>query len=164
VITAAVAVCAAAAILFAVLALFQRSLYGSALCLLVVLLQVAALYFLLGARLLGLLQVLIYAGAVMVLIVIAVMASAPRVEKLWADGPPRSLAWVALAVPLLELLVLAPLARDAAPALPPAAALERGTALLLFGPYAPLTEALGLLVLVAALAVVRERPDEGAGR
>ena len=152
----AFSICGGCAVLFAVLALFQRSLYASAMCLLAVLLQVAAVYFLIGARLLGLLQILVYAGAVMVLLVVAVMASPPRLSKLWAQGPPKWLAWLAVLLPAVELLAILRSSSGAPVLLRAAPDIERRMAALLFGPYAPLTEAAGLLVLVAALSVLKE--------
>lgn len=154
------------AALFAVLMLFQRTLYGSALCLLLVLLQVAGIFFAIGAQLLALMQVLVYAGAIMVLIVIAVMAAPPRLERLWAArrAPPAlsALVLVVLAVEFLLVIVVG------GPALPPvestvgALRLEREMAGALFGRFAPVTEAVGVLLLVAALAVVRQREPDGS--
>ena len=146
------------AVIFALLLLFQRTLYGSAMCLLLVLLQVAGMFFALGAQLLGLMQVLVYAGAIMVLIVVAVMASPPKLTKLWAgyDAPPLAAALV-LAVLGAELaLVLMGGGMSHLPPGEPAVAsarLERDMAGLLFGKGAVVTEVVGLLVLVAALAV-----------
>lgn len=155
--TTAFAVCGGLAVLFAVCALFARTLYGAAMCLLGVLLETAVLFALLGAPLLGLLQVLIYAGAVMVLIVIAVLASPPRLARPWAElSVPRALAWLA---PLAALAgILAALGTIGGQAALPYAGpeLERGMARLLFGPWALATEAVGLLVLVASLSVVKE--------
>ena len=152
----AFSICGACAVLFAVLALFQRSLYASAMCLLVVLLQVAAAYFLIGAQLLGLIQILVYAGAVMVLLVVAVMASPPLLAKPWADGMLKWLAWLAVLFPAAELLAILRLSSGAPLILRAAPDMDRRMAALLFGPYAPLTEAAGLLILVAALSILKE--------
>lgn len=147
------------AILCAVLMVFQRSLYASAICLMGVLLQIAVLYFLLGAELLSLLQVLIYAGAVMVLIVLAIMASPPRLARLWAEFHlPRWLVGGVLAVAALELGMLLKMgaSSSAAPA-PINRALEREMAALLFGRYALMTEAVGLIILVSALSMLQDQ-------
>ncbi|MBI4425900.1 MAG: NADH-quinone oxidoreductase subunit J [Elusimicrobia bacterium] len=177
--------------LFAVLLVFQKTLYGSAICLLAVLLQVAAMFFAWGAELLGLMQVMVYAGAIMVLVVIATMTGPTRVERPWARS--RAGGWlgaVVLGALFLELLSLGgPAAPEyaarhaskervsqAAPeyaarhaskegvsqAAPEYAARhasesgapERAMAELLFGSQALATEAVGVLILVAALAVV----------
>ena len=127
-------------------------------CLLLVLLQVAAIFFSIGAQLLGLMQVLIYAGAIMVLIVVAIMSAPPRLERLWA-GYQAPAGWAAAILAMLAaefglILVMggAPLPPDALAV--SAARLEREMAALLFGPSALVTEVVGLLILVAALAVV----------
>jgi len=144
------------AAVFAFLMLFQRTLYSAALCLLGVLLQVAVLYFLAGAQLLAMIQVLVYAGAIMVLIVIAAMAAPPRARKLWARGQVSPwLSAAALAVPALETGYFC--LRSSAASMwmrtaPPS--LERGMAQLLFGPYALMTEVVGVIILVSALALV----------
>lgn len=156
--TSAFAVCALLAVILALAALFQRTLYGAAMCLLGVLLETAALFVLVGAPMLGFLQVLVYAGAVMVLIVIAILSSPPRLTRPWADAPaPGWLGWTAPAAVLAALLACGPSLCAPASAVPAAgAALERGMARLLFGPWALAVETVGLLVLVASLAVVKE--------
>lgn len=153
----ALAFCGAAALLFAALLLFQRTLYASAMCLLMVLLQIGAMFFLCGAQLLGLLQVVIYAGAVMVLIVVAVMASPGRVETLWADlGSPTPVAAAVLGILAVELAtaLVAGLLGTGGGLHAVRPGLQTEMAALLFGAWSPVTEAVGVLVLVAALAVV----------
>jgi len=156
--TTAYAVCGMLAVVFAVAALFQRTLYGAAMCLLGVLLETAALFVLVGAPMLGFLQVLVYAGAVMVLIVIAILSSPPRLAERWADDSfPRWCAWLAPAALLGALIACGP-SLCAAPSPLPAAgrALELGMARLFFGPWALAVETVGVLVLVASLSVLRE--------
>ncbi|MBI4348041.1 MAG: NADH-quinone oxidoreductase subunit J [Elusimicrobia bacterium] len=145
------------AVIFALLLLFQRTLYGSAMCLLLVLLQVAAMFFAMGAQLLGLMQVLVYAGAIMVLIVVAVMSAPPKLLKLWAgyEAPPAAATLVLAMLGAEFALVL--FAGSPLPGGEPslsAARLEREMAAFLFGPGALVTEVVGLLVLVASLSVV----------
>lgn len=156
--TTAYAVCGGLAVILAVTALFQRTLYGAAMCLLGVLLETAALFVLVGAPMLGFLQVLVYAGAVMVLIVIAILSSPPRLTHRWAEDPaPRWLAWSAPAAAFAALLACGPSLCAAPSALPAAGpALELAMARLLFGPWALATETVGLLVLVASLSVLKE--------
>src|SRR5437870_2519090 len=142
------------AVIFAVLMLFQRTLFGSAMCLLIVLAQLAGIFFALGAQLLALMQILVYAGAIMVLIVVAIMAAPPRLARLWADyqAPPAAVALV-LGVLLAEFLVVF---LYEGPPLPPgaftlsAAQVERQMAWLLFNHYAGVTELVGLLILTAS--------------
>lgn len=163
--TWAVALAGAVAVVFAGLMAVQRSLYASAVCLLVVLLQLCALFLLFGAPLLAFMQVMIYAGAVMVLIVITIMAAPrPPAGDVWSPlSIPRPLA---LLVPVLAVLeVGAALWQTPLPA-PGLRAAEGASARvpgLLFGAYAPATEAVALLMLLAALAIM-ERRREKAGR
>ncbi|MFA6092993.1 MAG: NADH-quinone oxidoreductase subunit J [Elusimicrobiota bacterium] len=158
-VTLAVAVCAVAALASAGLAFFSKNLYSSAFCLLAVLLQVALLFCLLGSTLLGLLQLLVYAGGIMVLIVAAVTAVGPESGNAKALGPSRAHAWALLALCAVPTAFFLIAARHCAPSLPPAAMLEKSMARLLFNEYALLTEAVGLLVLVASLSVLKEQHD-----
>ncbi len=148
------------AAVFAVLMILQRSLYASALCLLVVLLQTGALIYLAGAPLLGFLQVMIYAGAVMVLVVMTILAAPVPVEKRWAEMRiPPVLVAALLAGLVLEMgaLVGAVSSGPAASAPVPAASYLGAV---LFGPYAVATEAVGLLLLFAGLALPIRRPGD----
>src|SRR5579859_7196504 len=150
------AVAAALAAGFAFSMLFQRTMYSAAICLLGVLLQIAVLYWLAGAQLLALIQTLVYAGAIMVLIVVASMAAPPRVQNLWAPGTVSPwLAAAALAVPAFEAGYFCLRASGTSTmwsqAAPPS--LERGMAQLLFGPYALMTETVGVVILVSVLAL-----------
>ncbi|MBI2362377.1 MAG: NADH-quinone oxidoreductase subunit J [Elusimicrobia bacterium] len=153
----AFALCGGLAVLFAAAALIQKTLYGSAMCLLGVLLEVAALFVLVGADLLGFIQVLVYAGAVMVLIVIAILSAPPGVAQRWtASAFPKPAAWL-LTLALFAGLCSAGRLGGLQAALPHAGAqLQREMARLLFGPWALAVEAVGLLVLIASLAVIRE--------
>jgi NADH-quinone oxidoreductase subunit J len=157
----AVLLAAAIAVVFAFVMLFNRSLYVSAVCLLVVLLQTAVIFLLRGAPLLGLLQMMIYAGAVMVLVVITIMATGGEPEKgfeRFGDFSfPRWLAAVGLAATAAEIgaaLLLGGLAGAGAGAAPAAPALGAAFASALFHAYAPATEAVTLLMFLAALAVL----------
>lgn len=156
--TTAFAVCGLLAVILAVAALFQRTLYGAAMCLLGVLLETAALFVLVGSPMLGFLQVLVYAGAVMVLIVIAILSSPPKLAHRWAEDPvPGLLAWAAPVVAFAALIACGPALCSGASPLPYAGpALEKAMARLLFGPWALAVEAVGLLVLVASLSVLKE--------
>ncbi len=145
------------ALLFACLMVVQRSLYASAVCLLAAVCQVAALLFLAGAPLFAFLQVLIYAGAVMVLIVVSVMASSPQAEASWSVlFLPRPLGWLALIVPAATVATVAVSSLDPTAGAVAAEAPGRvGSAL--FGSHAVATEAVTLLMFFAALALDRGR-------
>ncbi len=158
----AVPLAGALAVIFTALMVFQRSLYKGAVCLLVVLLQAAVIFYFSGAPLLAFLQVMIYAGAVMVLIVVAVMAAPfSPAEPSWNRlSLPWPLAAAGLLLPVVEAVWLS--YKNGAAAAPSAAVAPGAQAIgaILFGPYAAATEAVTLLMLLSALAVVgkRERP------
>lgn len=127
----------------------------------VVVLQIAALLVLAGAPLVALLQLMVYAGAVMVLVVVTIMASPLPAERRWARlSAPWPLAAAGLAAPVsCAILVFMRSAGGGALALAPAPSVPSqalvGAAL--FGPMALATEAVGLLLLVSALVLVGRR-------
>jgi NADH-quinone oxidoreductase subunit J len=157
----AVVLAGSVAAVFAAGMLFSRSLYISAVCLLVVLLQTALIFVLRGAALLGLLQLMIYAGAVMVLVVITIMASGgAAAEQRFADfGLPRPLAALGVAAVAVELALTfaSPPARAALPVPPGGMAAAFGSQL--FRGYALATESVTLLMFLAALSIL---PDKEA--
>lgn len=160
----AVLLAAAVAVAFAGVMVFSRSLYVSAVCLLVVLLQTGVIFLLRGAPLLGLLQVMIYAGAVMVLVVITIMATGGEPEagfrRLADFSFPRGLAVAGVAAAAVEIgLTLLLGGVSAAPVPPAAPALGAAFSSALFGAYAPATEAVTVLMFLAALAVLPGKED-----
>jgi NADH-quinone oxidoreductase subunit J len=66
-------VCGALAVIFSLMMILKRNPVHSALCLVVVFLSVALLYLLLGAEFLAAVQVIVYAGAIMVLFLFVIM-------------------------------------------------------------------------------------------
>ena len=159
-----VAFAGASAVVFATLMLAQRSLFSAAVCFLAVVLQSGVLLYASGARLLALLLVLIYAGAVAVLIVVAIQTAGgpgrePQGSRWSRLGLPWPLAAAGLLLPMLDGVLL--LARAGVARVPSGASagdLALGPAL--FGPYAAAAEAVALLMLFAALAVV-DAPESG---
>jgi NADH-quinone oxidoreductase subunit J len=125
--------------------------------------SVAALYLMLGAEFLAAAQVIVYAGAIMVLFVFAIMVLIPGKEE---SGPdPRRGARV-LAVPvgglLLLLLIFVVIGRWSVPR-GPAGAIGSADALgrLLFTSYLfpfELTSVLLLAAMVGVLLLARRRP------
>jgi NADH-quinone oxidoreductase subunit J len=153
--TWALCFCGAAAVFFAVLMLLQRSLYAAAVCLMAVLLQSAAFFFFAGAPLVAFLQIMIYAGAVMVLIVVTIMAAPAAAQRRFSRlSAPWPLAAVGLVLPVG--VVLAAVSRAGLPEGSAGAGLKAQAAIgpVLFGPYAVATEAVTLLMLLSALALV----------
>lgn len=155
----AVMLAGAVAVVFAGVMLLNRSLYVSAVCLLVVLLQTGLIFLLRGAALLGFLQVMVYAGAVMVLVVITIMATGGEPGAGFARFAdfsfPRWMAVPILAAAAVEIgAVLYLGGRSSAAVAPAAPELAGAFASALFNSYAPATEAATLLMFLAALAVL----------
>jgi len=145
---------------FAGVMLLHRSLYVSAVSLLVVLLQTAVLFLLCGSPLLGLLQVMIYAGAVMVLVVVTIMAAGDEGGRFADFSFPKPLAWLGVLAAVGETaLILSHAAAPAAVQVDPALQAQLGA--VLFKPYALATEAVTLLMFLAALAIAPE-PETAA--
>lgn len=154
-----VLIAGALAALFGTVMLLHRSLYVSAVCLLGALLQTGVIFAACGAPLLGFLQVMIYAGAVMVLVVVTVMAAGgAQGPRFAAFSFPRPLAWLGLAAAVVEAALLVGAAGQSRPPSLAAAspALQAGLGAALFKPYAIATEAATLLMFLASLALVPE--------
>ena len=151
---------AVAAIAGALGMLIARNPVTSALWLILTMFSVAGLYLTLNATFISVVQVLVYAGAIMVLFLFVIMllnlAELPRVEKLdWRRG----VAFVLGIGVLAQLAYVAALALDVLP--DPAAlelAAENGSATnlakVLFTQYALPLEVIGLLLLVATIGAV----------
>lgn len=156
----AVALAGAVAVVFAGVMLTHRSLYVSAVCLLVVLLQTGVIFLLRGAPLLGLLQVMVYAGAVMVLVVVTIMASggassdSPRLADF---SFPRWLAVLGVVVALAEAALTLRGLGASPETIPAAEGLSAAFGKALFTSYALATEAVTLLMFLAALAIAPEK-------
>lgn len=145
------------------LAVISRQVLHAALWLVVTLAGLAGCYLVLGAELVGLVQLLVYVGAVVVLFVLALMVTRSPLRPLAEhSGPPARRGVAALAglgTTALLLLVLLPLARSWDEGDPRPAPSE-GIAAQVFGTWVWPFELLSLLLLVAlvaALAITRER-------
>jgi NADH-quinone oxidoreductase subunit J len=140
----------------------KNAIHG-ALFLVVNLGSVAALYLMLGAEFLAAAQVIVYAGAIMVLFVFAIMVLIPGKEETGPD-PRRALRlWALPAGGLLFVLVgaLLLLSRAApAPARPPVAGNVETIGRLLFTDYLfpfELTSVVLLAAMVGVLLLARRR-------
>ncbi len=144
----------AVTILAALSVVFQRAPVYSALSLIVVLCSLAVLYLLLGAEFLAVIQVIIYAGAIMVLFVLVIMLLNAGREI--ATNRSRLARWLGaplVSVLIIELLVVVWRGNDMFPVAPLAAGpAEIGT--LLFRNYALPFEVTSILILVAVLGAV----------
>ncbi len=149
------------ACVFAVLMFLSRSLYTSAVCLLVVLFQAAVFFFFSGAPMLAFLQIMIYAGAVMVLIVIMIMAAGHETSS-GADALPlpKPLAMIAVLIPLIETGVLLWRGDLAAGTTGGAMSAQAQLGTVLFKQYALATEAVTVLMFLAGLAIIERRSDK----
>jgi NADH-quinone oxidoreductase subunit J len=145
---AALAVCASL-----VVVLHRNPVY-STMALVVTLFAVAVLFVMLGAPFLGALQVLIYAGAIVVLFLFVIMLLNVEREELPRTGQ-RGQRWTALAgaavfLGLLGLLTAQLALPDPGPLTPEQVSLK-GLALDLFAEYLLPFEIAGLLLLVAVV-------------
>jgi NADH-quinone oxidoreductase subunit J len=144
------------AVLLCVLALLvvtARSLYRAAYALSGALLLTAAFYAGLGSPLLAIIQILLYTGGVLTLVVYALVVSRGVTES----GPPRK-PFAAAATAALVFGALASFGRSVPAATPAAPPEGRELGLLLFGRYLVPFELLSLLLLAAlvgALMVAR---------
>jgi NADH-quinone oxidoreductase subunit J len=154
-------VIAAIAVSSALGLILKRNPIHGALFLVVNLGSVAALYLTLGAEFLAAAQVIVYAGAIMVLFVFAIMVLIPGKEE---TGPDPRRRWRLLALPLgallLGLLVLMVVARPLVPASGRAVGGVETIGRLLFTDYLfpfELTSVLLLAAMVGVLVLARRR-------
>jgi NADH-quinone oxidoreductase subunit J len=153
----AFAIIAALTFVSAVAAMTLRHLVHCALCLAVTLAGIAALYLQLGAAFVGWAQILVYIGAVAILVVFAILltrsgeevASQPVMSSYWGVG-------VAIAVLVFGLLTKAILSSSLAGHLPPEkvdpSVREIGNQLMTR--YVLPLEVIGLLLTAAAIGAV----------
>lgn len=141
----------------------KRNAIHGALFLVVNLASVAALYLMLGAEFLAAAQVIVYAGAIMVLFVFAIMVLIPGKEE---TGPDPRRPWRLVAVPVgallgLQLVVVVRALRGGAPpGAPPVPGSVEALARLLFTQYLfpfELTSVLLLAAMVGVLLLARRR-------
>ncbi len=140
--------------------LFARNPVSSALWLVLNLFCIAALYLTLNAQFIGVIQVLVYAGAIMVLFLFVIMllnlAALPRLEHVdWK----RVLGFVLGMAILAQLVYILALGLDALPQpVAPEQAAASGTATEiateLFTRYALAFEVIGVLLLVATIGAL----------
>jgi len=142
----------------------KRNAIHGALFLVVNLASVAALYLMLGAEFLAAAQVIVYAGAIMVLFVFAIMVLIPGKEE---TGPDPRRPWRVVALPVAGLLLVQVLAivfstRGPTPLGAPAPGGVEAIGRLLFGDYLfpfELTSVLLLAAMVGVLLLARRRPS-----
>jgi len=155
ILTASIYLCAALAALATLLMMFQRDPVKAAMFMLTALLATAGLYLALSAQLLAALQVILYAGAIMTLFTVALMAT----PQAWRDKPApgralKVLGLAAAAVILAELLKVSYILRSVkiSPEFSETGTL--GVARELFGRFAFQFELLSLVIIASIVGAV----------
>ena len=150
---------AALMLIFGVAVIINRNPVASALSLVVSFLGLAALFVSLDAYFIGVIQVLIYAGAIMVLFLFIIMLLDLRAEKLrkinWIASAGGAAVALAFMVQVFSVIGRFPAAKQA---LPP---LARSTSddvhrigLLLFSNFNLPFQVIGIVILVATVGVI----------
>ncbi|MCM2267626.1 MAG: NADH-quinone oxidoreductase subunit J [Elusimicrobiales bacterium] len=155
ILTAAIYFFGALAAAATVLMIFQRDPVKAAMLMLAALLATAALYLALSAQLLAVLQVILYAGAIMTLFIVALTVT----PAAWRDRPSpaslkRVLGLAVCAVLLAELLKVAGPLRAAAASRDFSETGALDLARQLFGPFVLQFELLSLVILASIVGAV----------
>ncbi len=156
---------ATASIVSALLAVTRRNPVHSMLCVLVLLLHMAGIFLLLGAEFLAAVQVIVYAGAILIFYLFVLMLldlpgeeTRPRFGRHWPFAAAAglsfaALAWLARMDPLELAAGVVPAAINTATKAPPQGSLEdMGQAL--HGPFALPFEIASLVLLAAIVGSV----------
>ncbi|HEX2092681.1 MAG TPA: NADH-quinone oxidoreductase subunit J [Longimicrobiaceae bacterium] len=150
----------------ALMTITRRNPVASALWLIGTFFALAAIYTLLGAYFIGIIQILVYAGAIMVLFLFVIMLLnlgndfEPDLRgNVWkAVGAGSGLVMLALLARMFAVESPAPLGDVAGPRALTAQVAEQGTvgviALPLYGDYMVLLQATGILLLIAVVGAV----------
>jgi NADH-quinone oxidoreductase subunit J len=144
---------------FGAAVVINRNPVASALSLVASFLGLAALFMLLDAFFIGVIQVLVYAGAVMVLFLFIIMLLDLRAERVRRINWPAAAGGIAVAITfLVQVLYVIGRFGPAQQAFPPLASSRiddvRNVGRLLFDTYNLPFQIVGVLVLVASIGVV----------
>jgi len=140
---------------FGAAVIFLKSPVSSALSLVVSFLGLAALFLLLDAFFIGIIQVLVYAGAVMVLFLFIIMLLDLKTERTRKFNVPAVIGGLMVVVGFIALLVkLLPDFHIAKPALARPVNDVASVGMLLFSDYNLPFQIIGVLLLVATVGVV----------
>jgi len=156
-------VAAAVAILATVMVITRLNAVHALLYLIVSLLAVALVFFSLGAPFVAALEVIIYAGAILVLFLFVVMMlnlghEAEHTERKWQ--PHRAWGGPALLAGLLLLLLLTAIGRDREPVAGTVEIDPKAVGMLLFGPYMVAAELAAFLLLAGVVGASHLRRRE----
>jgi NADH-quinone oxidoreductase subunit J len=157
---------------FAVLVVLNRNPVASALSLVVAFVGLAALFILLEAHFLGVIQILVYAGAVMVLFLFIIMLFDLKAEERRKLNLPAVIGGVSIAVLMLLTLFHVVGRYPAGEMGPPELTLSgpghydevKSLGLLLFNRYAFHLQVVGVLLLTATVGVILLSRKEAAPR
>jgi NADH-quinone oxidoreductase subunit J len=146
-------------LVFGAAVIINRNPVASALSLVVSFLGLAALFMSLDAYFIGIIQVLVYAGAVMVLFLFIIMLLDLHAEERRRINWLASAGGIAVALALfIQIFYVVGNFKSAAQTFPPLGTSTnddvRNIGLLLFGNYTLPFQIIGVLVLVAAIGVV----------
>src|SRR5215469_13590307 len=136
----------------AIMLIVAREPIHSALCLVLVMVALAALYLLLGAEFISAVQVIVYAGAVMVLFVFVIMLLNAGVEERTNFSHMAKYAGLPLAIFLL--FAIGATVANGAGAPNQAAVSTRALSTMLFQKYLFPFEATSILILIAILGAL----------
>jgi len=158
----------AATVLSALMVVFSRHPVHSALYLVAVMVAIAAIFVLINAQLAAVLQVLVYAGAIMVLFLFVIMLLnlGPAGDLPLATRPIRRIGWVFFVLFLIQGSILAlrfgPKMTDVAA--PPRMISISDIAMALLTKYLfafEMTSVMLLVAIVGAIVLARRRLDRG---
>ena len=146
-------------LIFGAAVIINRNPVASALSLVVSFLGLAALFISLDAYFIGIIQVLVYAGAIMVLFLFIIMLLDLRAEKLrrinWIASAGGIAVALALMVQIFSVIGKFPAAKQPFPPLArPASDDIRQIGLLLFDNYNLPFQIIGIVILVATVGVI----------
>jgi NADH-quinone oxidoreductase subunit J len=144
---------------FGAAVILNRNPVASALSLVVSFLALAALFMSLDAYFIGIIQVLVYAGAIMVLFFFIIMLLDLRAEKLrkinWAASAGGVAVALVLAIEIFSIVGRLSSAKEPFPPLArPASDDVHQIGLLLFGNYNLPFQIIGVVILIATIGVV----------
>ena len=139
--------------------IINRNPIASALCLVVSFLGLAALFILLSAFFIGVIQVLVYAGAVMVLFLFIIMLLDLRAEKMrrinWLAFLGGAVVSVSLLIEIFAVIGSTRMAKQPFPPLPSRRMDDLyNVGLTLFQNYNLPFQVIGVLILVATIGVI----------
>lgn len=152
-------------ILAAIGTILARNLFHAALCFVVVLLGIAGVFLAVGAEFLAVVQILVYVGAVMTLVIFAIMMTTElegqSIDQHNKLGLPTLIGAIAFFVILLDVILKTPWITKAETVASKVSVADLGMAIM--GPYVFPFEVVGVLLTAALIgAIVVTRKDKSS--